>query len=130
MNKDMAEKLKRLLLTVSRGLFISIAFVVVACGSSQTQSSTPTPASVPAGTLLYTYPGHTGTVYSVAWSPDGREIASGSGDNTVQVWEAMTGKRLLTHTGTDSVNSVAWSPDGRDIASGSADHTVQVWKAP
>jgi len=88
MNKDMAEKLKRLFLTGSRGLLISIAFVVVACGSSQTQSSTPTPASVPAGTLLYTYPGHTGTVNSVAWAPDGRDIASGSADHTVQVWKA------------------------------------------
>jgi WD40 repeat protein len=47
----------------------------------------------------HSYRGHTGTVLSVAWSPDGKKIASGSGDKTVQVWDALTGKHDLTYTG-------------------------------
>ena len=76
------------------------------------------------------YSGHTGTVYAVAWSPDGRRIASGSDDNTVQVWDAMDGYRLLTYRGhTAPVRGVAWSPDSTRIASASQDGTVQVWDA-
>jgi WD40 repeat protein len=70
------------------GLVIALTLVLVACGSSQTQSSTPTPASVPAGTLLSTYPGHTNLVNSVAWSPDGTRLASGDDDSIVRVWQA------------------------------------------
>src|SRR6266699_2209048 len=85
------------------------------------------------GTLqvtLYTYHGHTSIITGVAWSPDGKRIASASQDETVQVWDATTGKRLLTYQGhTSIVTAVAWSPDGVHIASASADHTVQVWDA-
>jgi WD40 repeat protein len=80
--------------------------------------------------LPYTYIGHANSVWSVAWSPDGKRIASGSADGTVQVWDATRGNRLLTYTGhTGTVFSVAWSPDDKRIASGSADSTVQVWDA-
>jgi WD40 repeat protein len=65
----------------------------------------------------------------MVWSPDGKRIASGSEDNTVQVWDASTGKNLFTYRGhTSAVNVVAWSPDGKRIASvGAAENTVQVW---
>jgi WD40 repeat protein len=76
------------------------------------------------------YDGHTNEVNTVAWSPDGRYIASGSSDQTVQVWDARTGSLLVTYKGhSDVVTSLAWSPDGRYIASASWDHTVQVWQA-
>ena len=84
----------------------------------------------PVGTTLYTYGGHSGVVATVAWSPDGKRIASGSTDGTVQVWDASNGGNAYAYHGhASSVNAVAWSPDGHRIASGSTDQTVQVWDA-
>jgi serine/threonine protein kinase len=81
------------------------------------------------GMMLYTYRGHSKVVSSVAWSPDGRRIAS-SDNKTVQVWGAMDGGNVYTYRGhSNTVHAVAWSPDGRRIASGSGDKTVQVWDA-
>src|SRR5205807_1070921 len=72
--------------------------------------------------------GHTDTVTSVAFRPDRQRLASGSDDNTVRLWDARTGKCLLSlpeHT--DTVTSVAFSPDGQRLASGSGDNTVRLW---
>ena len=67
-------------------------------------------------------------LYTVAWSPDGTRIASGSWDGSVQVWNAQTGEHTFSYFGNSgNVNSVAWSPDSKYIVSCSTDSTVQVW---
>ena len=80
--------------------------------------------------LKNTLIGHAASVNSVAYSPDGLRIVSGSTDKTVKVWDPATGKETLTLNGhSDSVNSVSFSPDGKRIVSGSDDNTLKVWDA-
>src|SRR6266568_5163883 len=78
--------------------------------------------------LQHTLRGHTEEIRQIAWSPDGRLLASGSNDQTVRLWDVATGQALHTLTGhTDPVGSVAWSSDGRLLASSSGDQTVRLW---
>ena len=77
---------------------------------------------------LKTLEGHSYGVLSVAYSPDGTKIISGSGDETVKIWDANTGECLKTLEGHSVwVFSVAYSPDGTKIVSGSLDNTVKIW---
>jgi WD40 repeat protein len=70
-----------------------------------------------------------GDIKSVAFSPDGRRVATGSIDRIAKVWDGQSGKELLTLKGhSNSVMSVAFSLDGRRIVTGSTDDTARVWE--
>lgn len=84
------------------------------------------------GYFLERYEGHADSVYSVAFAPDGKSLASGSLDKTLKIWdlsESRTRSRCkITLPGhTDFVLSVAFSPDGNWLISGSKDRTVKFW---
>ena len=67
-------------------------------------------------------------VQSVAFSPDGTTLASGSSDQAVRLWEVSSGRTLRAFEGHKSgVTSLVFSPDGRNLASASHDGTVRLW---
>ncbi|CAD8104437.1 unnamed protein product [Paramecium primaurelia] len=77
---------------------------------------------------LYQIDGHTKAVWSVCFSPDANTLASGSGDNSIRLWDVKTGKqnaRLDGHTKT--IYSVCFSPYGNTLASGSEDNSIRLW---
>jgi WD40 repeat protein len=82
------------------------------------------------GQLIQTLRGHNDVVTSVAFSPDGLTLASGSSDNTIKIWDLETWQPLFTiDAHNDVVTSVAFSPDGLTLASGSSDNTIRIWNA-
>ena len=71
---------------------------------------------------------HKDAVNSIAFSPDGQLLASGSKDGTIVLWNPLTGKKIRSLTGhNDSVYSVAFSTDGRMLASVSEDGKIILW---
>jgi WD40 repeat protein len=80
--------------------------------------------------VLTTLRGHTGWIPCLAFSPDGKRIATASQDQTIKIWDAEDGREVLTLRGhAHVVNCVAFSPDGHRLASGSIDTTARVWDA-
>ena len=84
--------------------------------------------------IAMTFKGHAGAVYSVAFTPDQKLLATGSFDNTVALWDIATGKLFKQFGGqaghTKQIYAVAASPDGSMLASGSADNTLKLWDVP
>lgn len=78
---------------------------------------------------IVTYKGHKGAVHALAWSPDNKRLASASSDGTVQIWDAQTGKTILTHRQQGAIYALVWSPDGEVIVSGGTQKTLDVWQS-
>src|SRR5271156_4426706 len=78
--------------------------------------------------LRATIKAHSSAVWSMACSPDGKMVASGSLDQTIKLWDVKTGKEQATFKGHKFfVWSVAYSPDSKTVASASWDRTIKLW---
>ncbi len=75
--------------------------------------------------------GHSSEVFSVAFSPNGKHIVSGSDDKTIRLWDVQTGKQIgePLNAHTEAVFSVVYSPDAKTIVSGSNDYSIRIWDA-
>src|SRR6266567_2627502 len=92
------------------------------------KSAMDKPKSILSHYKLFPLAGHTDIVRSVAWSPDGKMLASGAKDNTIKLWDGEMGTLLHMLKGhTNTVWSVAWAPEENVLASGSDDETVKLW---
>jgi serine/threonine protein kinase len=96
------------------------AYTPVDTPAASSATDTPTPApSIPVV-----------AVYGLAWSPDGKEIASGGADSAVAIWNILTSKQaFIINTDFATINAVAWSPNGKYIATAGDKSEIQIWNA-
>ena len=99
--------------------------------SQEQPAGHPADSPHPALKLRHTLQGHTGNVFRMALSPNGRILASPSGDQTVRLWDVENGRLLLTIEHPAVVACAAWSPDGTMLVTGTGGEYTRVylWEA-
>jgi WD40 repeat protein len=109
--------------------------VAAVCGEDTENSTRPVPGQgagvwdAATGQRLLRLEGHDGAVKSVAYSPDGKTIATGGADKTARLWDGATGKELRKFQEFGAiVDGLAFSPDGKLLAAGARGGTVRVWR--
>src|SRR5690242_15211493 len=121
-----------------QALWCGLCLALAACGSSGGASSarptattraTPTPSVPTISAPELSYKGHSGPVVAVAWSPDGKRLASCGNDGTAQVWDATTGATLWHASVAPFAFAVAWSPDGHTLAAAGSSGSVAILDA-
>lgn len=129
-------EVKQELQRIATGITITVPLVMTATGTYQlaqqpkTTPKTITQQSRPQPNTLYVCNGHSSRITALAWSPDGKRIASASYDKTVQLWNASNGQHLLTYRShLQRVYALAWSPDSTRIVSGGDDIKILLWDA-
>lgn len=131
--KLIANQAKKPLLLSVVMLLLVIAVRIVYLQSSFPQKDVPPQPTINLNSpinnyLTKTLKEHTEQVNTIAISPDGTKLASGSSDNTIKLWNLEQGKVIHTLKGhSDFVWSIAFSPDGDILASGSRDQTIRLW---
>ncbi|BAY37882.1 serine/threonine protein kinase with WD-40 repeats [Nostoc sp. NIES-2111] len=110
-------------------LLINTVIVLLALGGIRYLYTFPQPVSQSSdSTQPYTLKGHSSDVNSVAFSPDGQFLASGSDDKTIKVWNLRTREKIHTFKGHSGwIWAVAIAPDGKTLASAGADKTIKLW---
>ena len=131
-------------LVVLNGYFVAVEFAAVGARQSRLEVSSKTSLlarmalkikqrldlsqAAQTGSEVHRLTGHTDTVMSVAFAPDGRRALSGSTDRTLRLWDLETGKAIRTLTGHQGyVLDVSFAPDGRRALSAGADGTLRLW---
>ncbi|HSL42853.1 MAG TPA: hypothetical protein VK897_05440, partial [Anaerolineales bacterium] len=109
-------------------LLIVVCFLVTACAPQVAQTPIPSPsASTPTKMPPLEFKGHTGSIFEVDISPDGKYLATGSEDGTARLWDLATGETIRTFSGhTSAIDGLAFSPDGKTLITG-GDQTVRLW---
>jgi COMPASS component SWD3 len=98
--------------------------------AKEVSSASAAPSDAGEYQLFDTYSGHTDAISSVAFSPDGKFLASSSNDKTARIWDMKTGQTVQTISGhTGGLSDVAWAPDSQTVATASDDYTVRLWEA-
>lgn len=97
---------------------ILVAFVICFIHTGQSKAQ-----------LTRTFEGHIDNITSIAASPGGKYILSGSADNTIRLWEKSNGREIREFNGhSNTVTSIAFSSNGQLVASGSEDNTIKLWQ--
>ncbi|MEB3278701.1 MAG: WD40 repeat domain-containing serine/threonine-protein kinase [Lyngbya sp.] len=135
-SQEFKEVLTKLLQKDVRQRYQSVSDILTALRSHSTTSyqipkasqTFASPVSWENATCVGTLTGHSNLVRSVAFSPDGRILASGSDDKTIKLWDVSTRREIVTLRGHLSlILSVAFNQDGSILASGSSNNTIKLW---